>query len=528
MRPDAPRCAAAVVRRSADARFERRSSGAAALVETDEPRRRGRSQGALRPDLAREEGQPAACGPAAPGGDGEGEEEPAFPGETALSTSGRIVLRGPSQPPLDRDRLAGGVLRVPWSQRVLHLHQQELSRAVERQAESVADCPRWLAGQGGEGRDELLEQAKEAAQRTAPFVLYQENSQYTNFRDQNTITGKTLWPGHPDCTLSSLSGVPLELWSDSDVQLVVCLSLLTASSGFGRVEEANGTQITTDHVAFMLERIRRGYNEILPVAGIAPAASHRVADLAALAEGLRQRRAEVGRSAQLYREIHGALMHKIERVAGSVAGPALEAEAAVCRDLRARLPLTGTTLAELGEEVIGDPAWLAKPHSGYGTGLESLVHRTVAAVASALRADFAMSRGMRSLPALIAAMRDEQWEQICAWDLTHYFCCVVPLPDAGRHFGGSSAPSPTPPGPCPRACSTTPGTFSNSTPIPQHSPHPVNPRPAPTPDTTELCDQQWSDGHARDSPSDPAPLARGRRCAHGCRSCRPRGHAVDP
>ncbi|MFC9914417.1 hypothetical protein [Streptomyces sp. NPDC127197] len=385
----------------------------------------------------RDEDQPAASSPAAPGDDDEGDEELAFLGEIALSTSGRIVLRGPSQAPLDRDRLAGGVLRVPWSQRALHLYQQELSRAVDRQAESVADCRRWLAGQGAKGRDELLEQAKEAAQRTAPFVLYQENNQYTNFRDQNTLTGKTLWPGHPDCTLSSLHGVPLELWSDSDVQLVVCLSLLIASSGFGRVEEANGTQITTDHVAFMLERIRRDYNAILPAPGIAPAASHRVADLAILADDLRERRAEVGKSAQLYREIHGALMHKIERVAGTVAGPALEAEAAICRDLRARLPLTGTTLAELGDEVVGDLAWLAKPHGDYGTGLESLVYHTVAAVASALRADFAMSRGMRSLPALIAAMRDEQWEQICAWDLTHYFCCVVPLPDAGRHFGDS-------------------------------------------------------------------------------------------
>ncbi|MEV0530014.1 hypothetical protein AB0I66_42075 [Streptomyces sp. NPDC050439] len=395
----------------------------------------------------REQDQQGAPGPAAaldPASlddedvsDDEGDEELTFLGEIGLSTSGRIVLRGPSQPPLDRDRLAGGILRVPWSRRDLHGYRQELVRAAARRAESVADCRLWLAGQGAKGRDELLELAKEAAQRTAPFVLYQEDNQYTNFRDQNTLTGKTLWPGHPDCTLSSLHGVPLELWSDSDVQLVVCLSLLIASSGFGRVEEANGTQITTDHIAFMLERIRSGYNEVLPAPGIAPAASHGAAELTALAEDLRERRPEVGRGAQLYREIHGALMHKIERIAGPVAAPALEAEAAICADLRARLPLTGTTLAELGQEVISDPAWLAAPHGDNGTGLESLVHHAVGAVGSALRADFAMSRGIRSLPALIAAMRDQQWERICAWDLTHYFCCVVPLPDASRHFGGS-------------------------------------------------------------------------------------------
>lgn len=365
------------------------------------------------------------------------DEEPAFLGELALTRGGRIVLRTPSQAPLKRDGLVGGILRVPWSQQALHAYEQETARAAARLAESVADCRQWLAAQGAEGREELLEQAKEAALRTAPFVLYQEHNQYTNFRDQNTLTGKTLWPGHPDCTVSSLQGVPLELWSDSDVQLVVCLTLLIASAGFGRVEEANGTQLTTDHVAFMLERVRRGYNTVLPGPGIAPAASHRVADLAALAALLRERRAEAGRGGRLYREIHGALMHKIERVAGPAAESALEVEAAICRELRARLPLTGATLAELGEEAAAYPAWLIKPYDTYGTGLEALVHQTVTAAAHAFRADFAMSRGMRSLPALIAAMRGERWAEICAWDITRYFCCVVPLPDAARHFGDS-------------------------------------------------------------------------------------------
>ncbi|GAA4003604.1 hypothetical protein GCM10022384_57770 [Streptomyces marokkonensis] len=392
----------------------------------------------------RDDDQAAPLGPPSAAAETQDEdtsrdEERTFLGEIALSTSGRIVLRGPSQAPLQRERVAGGTLRVPWSQQALHRYRQELSRTAARQTEAVADCRRWLAEQGAKGRDELLEQAKEAAQRTAPFVLYRGDDQYTNFRDRNTLTGKTLWPGHPDCALSSLHGVPLDLWSDSDVELVVGLSLLIASSGFGRVEEANGTQLTIDHVASMLEHIRGGYNEILPAPGVAPAASAQVTDLMALAENLCERRPEVGASAQLYREIHGALMHKIERVAGPFAGAAQETEVAICRDLRARLPFTGTTLAELGDEIVRTPAWLTAPHGDLGTGLESLVHHAVTAVGSALRADFAMSRGIRSLPALITAMRDEQWEQICAWDITHYFCCVVPLPDAARHFGGSIA-----------------------------------------------------------------------------------------
>ncbi|NDZ91768.1 hypothetical protein G3I23_40635, partial [Streptomyces sp. SID10115] len=36
-------------------------------------------------------------------------EEPVFVGELALATTGRIVLRGPAQGPLDRRHLVGGV-----------------------------------------------------------------------------------------------------------------------------------------------------------------------------------------------------------------------------------------------------------------------------------------------------------------------------------------------------------------------------------------------------------------------------------
>ncbi|MEV8309158.1 hypothetical protein AB0P36_17840 [Streptomyces flavidovirens] len=366
-------------------------------------------------------------------------QPPAFLGEIGLAANGRIALRTPGGRPLDPRDLVAGVRRVPWTAAALAAYQEELGRACERLARSAADCRAWLTEQGPEGRDALLVQAKEAALRTAPFVLYQEDEQYTNFRDQNTLTGKTLWPGHPGCTLSALQGVPLDLWSDHDTQLIVCLTLLIRSAGFGRVEEANGTQLTVDHVAYTLERVRRDYNAVPGGEPVPAAASHRVADLDDLAVALRERRQHVGRSAQLYREIHGALMHKVERVAAAP-GPAARArEDAVVARLREKLRLTGATLAELGQGVAAAPDWLAEPHGDFGTGLESLVYETVAATSEAFRADFAMSRGMRSLPDLVRALRGASWAEICDWDITHFFCCVVPMPEADRHFGGSRA-----------------------------------------------------------------------------------------
>ena len=372
----------------------------------------------------------------------------AFLGEIGLNKSGQVVVRVPSKGPLTAEEdLAGGVLRVPWSAEDLWDYQAELARATARSRESVADCRDWLAEAGRHGRQEMLEHLKEAARRTAPFVLYAGDRQYTNFRDRNTITGKTLWPGHPDCALSSLATVPLDLWSDSDVLLVVCLTLLVRSAGFARIEEANGTQLTTDHVAHLLERTRLAYNNVPGGLLVPPATCAKVAVLNDLAEALARRRREIvatgaspsaGR-VQLYREIHGPLMHKIERLAGARGDHARWLEAELCARVRERLPVSGNSLGELGASIEASPGWLAEPRGELGTGLESLVHETVRAATEVFDADFAMSRGMRSLTALITALREQDWPRIATWDIQHFFCCVVPQPQARRYFGDSAA-----------------------------------------------------------------------------------------
>ncbi|MER5950808.1 hypothetical protein ABT127_32705 [Streptomyces sp. NPDC001904] len=384
----------------------------------------------------RTDGPPAAA--VRPGGGPPG--EPAFVGEIGLDTDGRIVVRGPSRAPLSHDtELVGGVLRIAWSAADLAAYERELAAAGERARASLEDCRQWLADAGDEGRERMLAELTEAALRTAPFVLYAGQRKYTNFRGPNNLTGKTLHPGHPDCALSSLKGVPLALWSDGDVLLVVCLTLLVRSAGYARIEEANGTQLTPDHVALLLERTRAAYNaarDDLPPVPAAAAPTVRALDT--LAGQLAARRRDVGAARQLYREIHGPLMHKIERIAGPVKDEARALEGELCARLGSRLPLAGETFAALGEQVRAAPGWLAAPHADFSTGLESLVHESVRAAVEVFDADFAMSRGMRSLPALIAALRAEDYAEIAGWEIPHFFCCVVPSPDAVRLFGGSA------------------------------------------------------------------------------------------
>lgn len=365
-------------------------------------------------------------------------QQTAFVGELGLTVSGRIVLRTPAQIPLaGSHELLDSVIRLPWSRQAVLSFGNEMRAASARSVRAVADCRQWLAAAGQHRRNESLELLKEAARRTAPFMLYQEDRLYTNFRDLNTITGKTLWPGHPDCALSSLHDLPLELWSDEDAVMVVCLQVLISSASFARIEEANGTQLTPDHVGYLLERIRLHYNAAPGGEQVKPASSTSIPALIELADALRARRAEIGTRVQLYRQIHGALMHKVERIAQPLAGPGRQREEAVCARLAGTLPLAGNTFAELTASLADFPDWLARPHGEFSSGLESLIHRSVAAATAAFEADFAMSRGLRSLPRLIAALRKQDWAEIARWEIKDYFCCVVPARQASRHFSGS-------------------------------------------------------------------------------------------
>jgi hypothetical protein len=370
--------------------------------------------------------------PAGPPGPGQ---RPAFPGSIGLTTGGRLAVSVPSAGPLaTREDLVDGVIRVPWSQQALASYAGELARSQLGLADEVAGCRAWLESLGVPGRDSLLEQLMEAALRTAPFVLYQGQHRYTNFRERNNLAGKTLGRGHPDCALSSLRSLPLELWSDSDAVLAVCLRLLIRSGGFARIEEANGTQLSLSHVGGLLERARCAYNAVTGGAPVAPAGSARVEDLACLAGALAAQRPLVARKAQLYREIYGPLMHKIERVSGPPAEAAQRTQALVGAALRRHLPVTGSTLDAIGDGIAAAPGWLSRPCGDFGTGIEAVVHETVRAAVTAFDADFAMSRGMRSLTRLVAALRGQQWPQITQWDLPDFFCCVVAGPGACQYF----------------------------------------------------------------------------------------------
>ena len=151
------------------------------------------------------------------------------------------------------------------------------------------------------------------------------------------------------------------------------------------------------------------------------------------------------------------------RSSGSSPRAAGPAERDICARLRATTPLRGETLAELVDAVRADDEWLLAPRGRSGTGLEHLICELVLACRDVVGTDFAMSRGMRSLPQLVAALRAQEWERLVEWELPAYSAASCRRRRRLAHFGGDTTRSLTPPPRSRPACSTTRGTSCRAT-----------------------------------------------------------------
>jgi hypothetical protein len=158
--------------------------------------------------------------------------------------------------------------------------------------------------------------------------------------------------------------------------------------------------------------------------------------LESFAVRLREARAELLKTRTFYRRISGPLLNKRERVAPQYRG-VTPRESAVLSHLREHLPLRARSCEEAVSELRTGARWLAAPTGDHGSGLEELVLRAVEGSLRAFSADFGLSRGLRSIPSLVEAIRGEQWARLTSWELPEYFCCVVPAESTLSLFGGS-------------------------------------------------------------------------------------------
>lgn len=363
-----------------------------------------------------------------------------FTSALALGSGGRVVLTVPGHRSLPHDAIElGVVMRVPWGASDLSLYQQGLEGLRQQRAREVAELREMLGRLVGTKSGDLAPHYAEAvaAVRGAvymvpPVLFYEGMDTFSNLRDPNNLTGKTMLPSHPDCFFHLLAELPLDLWTDQEVVVVGCLWLLYCSGGPNRLESANGWQLSLENVADNLRYQAASYAALGFLVDVPQSCAH-AEELAGAALELAAVRARLVNERRLYYRINATTRRKVEHLFEDE--PLDGAEEEVCARVAKRLPGLGPSFEGVLTSLAQEPHRLAGPVGHWPTGFEAVIEATVSAARDVLDADYAMSRGLRSLTDLVDALRAEDWERIIAWELPAFYCCVKPSPAAVRFAG---------------------------------------------------------------------------------------------
>ncbi|MFJ3937636.1 hypothetical protein ACIPYR_08420 [Streptomyces parvus] len=384
-------------------------------------------------------------GPGEPGGPrptGASAAATVFTSSLVLTRQGRLMVTLPGARALPED-FAGVAARVSWGQEDLAHYQLLLSDIDQDVEREIHESRAWLQDIGVEGRTEAVSVLRNAVFLVPPVQLYRDRTVYSNLRDDGNLTGKTLLPTHPDCFFHHLDRLPPQLWTDEEAVVVACMWLLHLSGGPNRIESFNGYQLTFDHVADNFRGMRALYRQADPDADIGPVPErpdgYTVDGLAAVAAQLAVVRAKLVSGRRLCYEINATTRRKSEYLLPAPNG-ATRQETGICERLSGLLPGAAADLDAAVALLRSERDWLAEPMPEHPTGFEALIHTTVAAATEHFAADFALSRGIRSLPKLIDALGRQDWAEIVSWELPDFYCCVVPGATAlAQHDGDRAA-----------------------------------------------------------------------------------------
>ncbi len=362
-----------------------------------------------------------------------------FTSALALSPSGRLILTVPRFRSLPREAAEMGVAeRISWGAEDMAEYRRLIAEASAETDRETSELRSALAAAGLQGRAEIVNALRRAVSLVPPVMFYRGMTMYSNLRDPSNLAGKTLLPTHPDCFFHHLDKLPFDLWTDDEVVVVGCLYLLYLSGGPNRLESFNGFQLSLRNVTDNLRALAglyagAGYD--IPV----PAGPVPVARLRDVSLDLAKARLDLIKQRALYYEINATTRQKAERMFRSRVSHDADMERLVCERLERALPAPVSSFAEALTLARRDPGWLAEPAAGQPTRFEALIESAVRAALELLDADYALSRGLRSLPRLIDALAARDWAEIVSWELPAFYCCTVPSPKALRLFDGDYA-----------------------------------------------------------------------------------------
>lgn len=312
------------------------------------------------------------------------------------------------------------------------LYRGYQDRAAAEEADRI-ELHKYVMGRSPEKIRTDLERIGHVLLHMAPVQIHVGNRFFSNLGRSGNLPGKSMAPTASGNVLARLAALPAGEWSNEEAAFVALAAFLLNSGTQARLEEVNGTHLTSaGAAALMTERIR-GYGAEPPGAEGAST----VARLEALARRCAaERQAHLGNGAVFYRLIHGANLNKTEHLLRPAVGYA--DVPAPLRALLARETGVAADTATVEEtapafEALGDALHAAPAPEGFSSAYEALLTRFMTTLAEATASDVAMGRGPRSFAPLEPGSTGK--DDPLTLRTNDFFCCVAPSSAFAASFG---------------------------------------------------------------------------------------------
>ncbi|MER7706584.1 hypothetical protein ABTX81_27275 [Kitasatospora sp. NPDC097605] len=366
-------------------------------------------------------------------------ELPIDPGATGpdlliLDRTGRMLFLWDASRAPAGSHVVGSLVTDPETR--AELRRRYLDREAAEEADR-AELRTYLMGRPPERNRADLARLGHVLLHMAPVQVYVGDRLFSNLGSSGNLPGKSIAPTASENILARLAALPAGEWSKEEAAFVALSTVLLSSGTQARLEEANGTHLTSAGVAALLTGHIRGYGAEPPdVEGVPP-----VTGLEALARRCAaERRARLGDGTVFYRLIHGANLNKTEHLLRPALGYAdvplplralLEREAGIGADT--------TTIGETAPafEALSDTLHAAPAPERFSSAYEALLSRFMATLAEATASDVAMGRGPRSFAPLEPGGTGE--DDPLALRSNDFFCCVAPSAAFAESFGEDRA-----------------------------------------------------------------------------------------
>ncbi|RZU44192.1 hypothetical protein EV284_1651 [Streptomyces sp. BK022] len=292
---------------------------------------------------------------------------------------------------------------------------RSLRQAADAEREEIR---RWLAARDRAEVDDRLAHLGHLLLHMAPLRTFVGDTSFTNLGKGN-LPGRSVAADHEASVLRRLRAEPVERWSAEEAAFVGVCWVLMASGPQSRLEEANGMCLDLPWLSdFLAERANR-YG--LRPAGPAGKDAHDIDVLLELAARLAECRAGLLREGRtFYREIHGASLHKEERLLPGTPG---HRSLTVGGHTWSMWPESAPSTAHMGRHAA---LRVRRAPAAERSDTRALtLHDLLREVAGATRSDVALARGPRDL-----ALIDEDPASALAFGTGDFYCCVV----AGTEF----------------------------------------------------------------------------------------------